>query len=66
MFNVGSTSTGCQVLATKPSKAKIQLNQPACCYIGEKVAISRRIEKHWRLIGWGEITDGKRLENISD
>ena len=24
-----------------------------------KVALSRRIEKHWRLIGWGEIVKGK-------
>ena len=27
-----------------------------------KVALSRRIEKHWRLIGWGEIKRGKTLE----
>jgi len=28
---------------------------------GEKVAISRRIEKHWRLIGWGSIQNGTEI-----
>lgn len=36
--------------------AKITLTQPACTEIGEKIALSRRIDKHWRLIGWGKIT----------
>jgi hypothetical protein len=32
-------------------RAKILLNTPAATEIGEKVALSRRIDKHWRLIG---------------
>jgi len=28
---------------------------------GEKVALSRRVEKHWRLIGWGQIQTGVQL-----
>ncbi|KAG2051599.1 hypothetical protein BDR06DRAFT_973700 [Suillus hirtellus] len=31
--------------------AKIQLTSPACTEVGEKVALTRRIEKHWRLVG---------------
>jgi translation initiation factor 2 subunit 3 len=62
MVNVGSTSTGGRVLGVKTSKAKIELNKPVCCQIGEKVALSRRVDKHWRLIGWGEITKGYTLQ----
>lgn len=32
-------------------RAKILLNTPAATELGEKVALSRRIDKHWRLIG---------------
>ncbi|KAH9984302.1 P-loop containing nucleoside triphosphate hydrolase protein [Russula vinacea] len=42
--------------------AKIQLTSPACTEIGEKVALSRRIEKHWRLVGWGSVQRGTVLE----
>lgn len=31
----------------------------------EKIALSRRIEKHWRLIGWATITAGDILEPTS-
>ena len=30
--------------------------------VGEKIALSRRVDKHWRLIGWGQINRGKRIE----
>ena len=52
MVNIGSTATGAKVVAVKADVAKLQLTSPACTEIGEKVALSRRIEKHWRLIGW--------------
>ncbi|KAJ4297217.1 eukaryotic translation initiation factor 2 subunit gamma [Collariella sp. IMI 366227] len=55
MVNIGSTSTGAKVVAIKKDAAKLQLTSPACTNIGEKVALSRRIEKHWRLIGWATI-----------
>lgn len=51
MVNIGSTSTGGKILATKGDLAKISLITPSCTDIGEKVALSRRIDKHWRLIG---------------
>ena len=34
----------------------IQLTTPACTEKGEKIALSRRIDKHWRLIGWGKVS----------
>jgi translation initiation factor 2 subunit 3 len=58
--------------------AKIYLTSPACIEVGEKVALSRRIEKHWRLVGkcfcrlsksfaylpsgWGSVQRGTVLE----
>lgn len=51
MVNIGSTSEGGRVVSVKADLAKIILNTPAATEIGEKVALSRRIDKHWRLIG---------------
>ncbi|KAK4220100.1 eukaryotic translation initiation factor 2 gamma subunit [Rhypophila sp. PSN 637] len=55
MVNIGSTSTGAKISAIKKDAAKLVLTSPACTKIGEKVALSRRIDKHWRLIGWATI-----------
>jgi translation initiation factor 2 subunit 3 len=51
LVNIGSTSCGGRVISVKADLAKIQLTQPACTDVGEKVALSRRIDKHWRLVG---------------
>ena len=62
MVNVGSTATGAKVLAVKHDLAKILLTQPVCTTEGEKIALSRRVDKHWRLIGWGEIRRGVKID----
>jgi translation initiation factor 2 gamma subunit (eIF-2gamma) len=62
MLNIGSMCTGARVLAVKQDLAKLQLTSPVCTKEGEKVALSRRVEKHWRLIGWGQIQKGLRME----
>ena len=36
--------------------------QPVCTQENEKIALSRRVDKHWRLIGWGTITKGTKVE----
>ena len=46
----------------KQDLAKLQLTSPVCTKEGEKIALSRRVEKHWRLIGWGQIQQGLRME----
>jgi len=51
MLNIGSMCTGAKVHAVKSDLAKLQLTSPVCTRVGEKVALSRRVEKHWRLIG---------------
>nr|CAD7426987.1 unnamed protein product [Timema monikensis] len=50
LVNIGSLSTGGRVLATKADLAKISLTNPVCTEIGEKIALSRRVEKHWRWV----------------
>ncbi|QRV79912.1 eukaryotic translation initiation factor 2 eIF2-gamma-II [Ceratobasidium sp. AG-Ba] len=62
MVNIGSTSTGGRVMNTKGDLAKILLTSPACTEVGEKVALSRRIDKHWRLIGWGSVRRGTTID----
>ncbi|EOQ99107.1 hypothetical protein E3P92_03969 [Wallemia ichthyophaga] len=62
MVNIGSTSTGGRVMSVKADLAKIYLTSPACTEVGEKVALSRRIERHWRLVGWGTVVAGQVLD----
>ncbi|KAF2013661.1 eukaryotic translation initiation factor-like protein 2 subunit gamma [Aaosphaeria arxii CBS 175.79] len=66
MVNIGSTATGAKVIAVKADAARLSLTSPACTEIGEKIALSRRIEKHWRLIGWANIVAGNVLKPQED
>lgn len=65
MVNIGSLSSGGKVLAVKKDLAKIGLTNPVCTDLGEKIALSRRVEKHWRLIGWGQIRRGVSVTPIA-
>ncbi len=59
MVNIGTLSTGGKVTAVRGADlAKIGLQKPVCTEVGENIALSRKIEKHWRLIGWGKIRRG--------
>ena len=53
--NIGSVATQAVIMNVKKDAAKIHLMKPACTEIGEKIALSRKIDKHWRLIGWANI-----------
>ena len=66
MVNIGSLSTGGRVIAVKADLAKIGLTTPVCTSVGEKIALSRRVEGHWRLIGWGQIRRGVKVEPTSN
>jgi len=61
MLNIGTQATGGKVLAVKADLAKIQLFTPVCVDVGESISLSRRIDRHWRLIGWGQIRRGTIL-----
>ena len=65
MLNIGSTSTGGRIQAVRADLAKVALVAPVCTAEGEKIALSRRVDKHWRLIGWGEIRRGVTLDPAS-
>ena len=62
MLNIGSMCTGARVAAVKNDLAKLVLTSPVCTKEEEKVALSRRVDKHWRLIGWGQIQNGVPLD----
>merc|ERR1712151_1479117 len=63
MVNIGSTAAGGRVLGIKENdSAKITLTNPVCTQEGDKVALSRRIDKHWRLIGWGSNVKGNTVQ----
>jgi translation initiation factor 2 subunit 3 len=69
MVNIGSTSTGGKVVRVSDEgdsesepTARIVLTQPVCTQENEKIALSRRVDKHWRLIGWGEIRRGLKID----
>eukprot|EP00891_Asterochloris_glomerata_P004648 jgi/Astpho2/4648/Aster-00216 len=62
MLNIGSMCTGARVIAVKHDLAKLQLTSPVCTKEQEKIALSRRVEKHWRLIGWGQIQKGAKMQ----
>lgn len=66
MVNIGSLSSGGRVLAVKADLAKIGLTSPVCTEVGEKIALSRRVEKHWRLIGWGQIRRGVTVKPLTE
>jgi translation initiation factor 2 subunit 3 len=61
MVNIGSLCTGGNVVGVKADLARIALTNCVCTQIGEKLALSRRIDNHWRLIGWGEIRKGTTI-----
>ena len=64
MLNIGTQSTGGKVLAVKADLAKIELSAPVCVDVGESISLSRRIDRHWRLIGWGSIKKGNSTKLV--
>jgi translation initiation factor 2 subunit 3 len=65
MVNIGSTATGARVVAVKADMARLTLTSPACTELDEKIALSRRIDKHFRLIGWATIKKGTTIDPIN-
>merc|ERR1711865_1243824 len=66
MVNIGSTAAGGRIVGIKEGDlAKVTLTNPVCTQEGDKVALSRRIDKHWRLIGWGQIKRGTVVNPVS-
>mmetsp|Transcript_58548 Transcript_58548/g.126703 ORF Transcript_58548/g.126703 Transcript_58548/m.126703 type:complete len:461 (+) Transcript_58548:63-1445(+) len=66
MVNIGSTAAGGRIVGIKENDmAKVYLTTPVCTQEGDKVALSRKIDKNWRLIGYGHITKGVTIKLAS-
>jgi len=63
LVNIGSTSCGGTVVSVRKHTARILLKKHVCANKGDKIALSRKVERNFRLIGWGEITDGYETKN---
>jgi translation initiation factor 2 subunit 3 len=57
--NISSVQVGANVIEVDSDSVVLELSKPVCIDVGGKIAISRKHEMHWRLIGYGEITGGK-------
>ncbi|MBO4302664.1 translation initiation factor IF-2 subunit gamma [Methanosarcinaceae archaeon] len=55
MLNIGTATTVGVVTSARKDAADVKLKRPICVGIGSRVAISRRIDSRWRLIGTGTI-----------
>ena len=55
MLNIGTATTVGVVTSARKDVAEVKLKRPICVGIGSRVAISRRIDSRWRLIGTGTI-----------
>ncbi|KAJ1758217.1 eukaryotic translation initiation factor 2 subunit gamma [Coemansia sp. RSA 2523] len=62
LVNIGSSSVGARVVGVKDTLAKLVLVSATCTENGESIALSRRIDRHWRLIGWAKIVKGKAIK----
>ena len=59
MLNVNSAATVGMVIGLKKKKVICRLKIPVCAEINSRVTISRKIGNRFRLIGYGEIVEGK-------
>ncbi|WNY24528.1 translation initiation factor IF-2 subunit gamma [Methanolapillus millepedarum] len=57
MLNIGTATTVGVVTSARKGVAEVKLKRPVCVETGAHVAISRRIDSRWRLIGVGIIED---------
>ncbi|KAI5185286.1 translation initiation factor 2 subunit 3 [Nematocida homosporus] len=62
LVNVGSCSSRAQVTIAKEKGAiSFILANPICAEVGASVSISRKLRGHWRLIGAGNIRQGRAI-----
>jgi len=59
MLTIGTATTVGIVTDIKKEKIGLKLKLPVCAEEGQRIAISRRIDGRWHLIGYGEIEISK-------
>ena len=55
MINVGTQSLAGKIIHVKKESVRIEFTKPVCANKGDKIALSRRVDNNFRLIGWGQI-----------
>jgi translation initiation factor 2 subunit 3 len=55
MLSVNTTITVGIVEEVKGDEIKMSLNIPIVALKGDNIGIARNLDRHWRLIGWGEV-----------
>lgn len=63
LVNIGSTSCGGNVIRVTEQSARIMLTKFVCAEINDKISLSRKMDRNFRLIGWGEIIAGYETPN---
>ncbi|MHA2365947.1 MAG: translation initiation factor IF-2 subunit gamma [Candidatus Hodarchaeales archaeon] len=65
MLNVGTAKTVGTVVKAHQKRNKgnfeLDLAIPICADVGTRLAISALIDRRWRLVGWGNLTEGDAL-----
>lgn len=67
LVNVGACSVGGKVVemsAENNNEVMFELSSPICCEIREKVAVSRKMGKNIRLIGFGEVLRTVTIDEV--
>ncbi len=59
MLTVGTATTVGIINELRPNWIRVKLKLPVCADQGQRIAVSRRIEGKWHLIGYGEIKSTK-------
>ena len=60
MLTVGTATTVGIISELRPDWIRVKLKLPVCADQGQRIAVSRRIEGKWHLIGYGEIKSVKQ------
>ena len=55
MLTVGTATTVGIISEIRENRVRVKLKLPVCASEGQRIAVSRRIEGKWHLIGYGEI-----------
>ena len=60
MLTVGTATTVGIISELRPDWIRVKLKLSVCADQGQRIAVSRRIEGKWHLIGYGEIKSTKQ------
>lgn len=55
-LNVGATFRTAKIIGARGTRIELELDSPAVAEHGQRVAISRRFQRRWRLVGHGTVS----------